>query len=123
MSLPVGSSGSPSFLTRLALVASVTVLGPEHGAIWFNLLEQIHRCGSESYVKDREALLKNKNDGLWVCLAESKDGNSWYMQEARYFFSAARGMWEAAENLGCAPHSTINPQGSMHASVSCRGRG
>lgn len=41
-------------------------------------------------------------DSLGACLAESKDSNCRFKRH-NIFFSVAQGMWEAAENLGCAP--------------------
>lgn len=45
----------------------------------------------ESCAEDREALLENKNEGHWICLAESKDNNLLQIQGA-LCFSVVEGM-------------------------------
>lgn len=63
----------------------------------------------ESCAGDREALLENKNECHWICLAESRT-----VIRCRYkgalCFPVVQGMWEAAENSGCEPHITVSPK-------------
>lgn len=57
--------------------------------------------------------MESKNEGHWICLADSKAVVHYRYKRALWFFCCP-GMWEAAENLGCAPHITVSPKNRAH---------